>query len=164
MHQLKRQQHTTWSVYLKSLSHQSLLTVLTDINECQVRGLVIMNTHFDSNCVSQLSQVVTYNKSMEYLRLISSSLLPNTYHLLTTALTNNKIIKKLGLYDDNNITDKDIPHLSHLIINNNTLEDLELLDCPKITEFGIKQLKNVVIKNESLESLCVNDNTLRFNY
>ena len=161
IHQLKRRQHTTWSIELNTLSPQSLLTVLTDINECQVRVLYIENIHFDSNCVSQLSQVLTYNKTMEVLRLNSSPLLPNTYHLLTTAVAGNKIIKKLYLYNDTNISDNDIPHLSHLIINNNTLQLLDLTKCPKITKFGIQQLQNVVVKNNSLESLYVNGNRLR---
>ena len=156
IHQLKRQQHTTWRITLNRLSPQSLLTVLTDINECQVWRLDIWNTHFDSNCVSQLSQVVTYNKTMEYLRLNSSPLLPNTYHLLTTALTGNKIIKRLGLFNDITITDNDIPHLSNLIIHNNTLQELWLIDCPKITKFGEQQLQNVVVKNNSLKRLYVN--------
>ena len=161
IHQLKRRQHTTWCIELNTLSPQSLLTVLTDINECQVRRLYIENTHFDINCISQLSQVVTYNKTMEELSLYSSPLLPNTYHLLTTALTGNKIIKVLYLWDDTNIADNDIPHLSHLIINNNTLQYLYLAECPKITKFGEQQLQNVVVKNNSLKYLRVNDNYLR---
>ena len=80
IHQLKRRQHTTWWIKLKSLSPQSLLTLLIDINECQVRRLDIMNTHFDSNCVSQLSQVVTYNKTMEVLVFTP----PLFYQILTT--------------------------------------------------------------------------------
>ena len=161
IHQLKRQQHTTWNVVLIRLSPQSLLTVLTDINECQVRRLDIDNTHFDINCVSQLSQVVTYNKTMEELYLHSSPLLPNTYHLLTTAVAGNTIIKWLYLINDTNITDNDIPHLSHLIINNNKLEYLWLNKCPKITKFGIQQLQNVFVNNNSLKSLYVNGNYLR---
>ena len=161
IHQLKRRQHTTWHIELKSLSPQSLLAVLTDINECQVRGLNIYNTHFDINCISQLSQVVTYNKTMEYLSLLSSPLLPNTYHLLTTAVAGNKIIKGLYLYNDTNISDNDIPHLSNLIINNNTLQYLSLIECPKITEFGEQQLQNVVVNNNSLKKLFVNYNILR---
>ena len=161
IHQLKRQQHTTWSIELIRLSPQSLLTVLTDINECQVRRLYIWNTHFDSNCVIQLSQVVTYNKTMERLYLHSSPLLPNTYHLLTTAVAGNKIIKVLYLWYDTNISDNDIPHLSNLIINNNTLQLLDLTECPNITKFGKQQLQNVVVKNNSLKSLRVNDNILR---
>ena len=160
IHQLKRQQHTTWSIQLDRLSPQSLLTLLTDINECQVRRLEIWNTHFDSKCASQLSQVVTYNKTMEDLYLDSSPLLPNTYHLLTTAVANNKIIKGLYLYDDTSITDNDIPHLSHLIINNNTLQDLYLDKCPKISKFGKQQLQNVVVKNNNLKTLYVNGNKL----
>ena len=119
--QLKRLQHTTWRIVLRSL--------LTDINECQVRTLDIYNTPFDSNCVSQLSQVLTYNQTMEVLYLISSPLVPDTYHLLTTAVVGNKIIKELGLWYDNNITDKDIPHLSNLITNTKTLQYLYLNGC-----------------------------------
>ena len=161
IHQLKRQQHTTWRIVLIRLSPQSLLTVLTDINECKVWELYIYDTHFDINCISQLSQVITYNKTMEELRLISSPLLPNTYQLLTTALTNNTIIKILYLYNDPNITDNDIPHFSHLINNNNTLQYLYLNDCTNITKFGIQQLQNVVVNNNSLKRLFVNGNRLR---
>ena len=148
--QLKRLQHTTWIIELISLSPQSLLTILTDINECQVRELYIENTPFDINCVSQLSQVLTYNQTMEVLYLHSSPLVPDTYHLLTTAVAGNKITKVLYLYDDNNITNKDIAHLSHLIINNKTLQVLYLRGCPKITKFGKQQLQNVCVNNNSL--------------
>ena len=158
--QLKRRQHTTWNIELDSLSPQSLLTILTDINGCQVRVLDIYNTPFDSNCVSQLSQVLTYNQTMEYLHLSSSPLVPDTYHLLTTAVVGNKIIKTLVLWGDNNITDKDIPHLSTLITNTNTLQRLSLTHCPNITEFGIQQLQNVVVNNNSLKYLNVNGNVL----
>ena len=158
--QLKRRQHTTWWIYLYSLSPQSLLTILTDINGCQVRGLYIENTRFDSNCVSKLSQVLPYNQTMEELYLHSSPLVPDTYHLLTTAVVGNKIIKRLGLWGDNNITDKDIPHLSTLITNTNTLQVLSFYDCPNITKFGIQQLQNVVVNNNSLKYLIVNDNVL----
>ena len=158
--QLKRRQHTTWSITLRSLSPQSLLTILTDINGCQVRGLYIGNTHFDSDCVSKLSQVLTYNQTMEELHLSSSPLVPDTYHLLTTAVVDNKIIKRLELWYDNNITDKDIPHLSTLITNTNTLQELDLTHCPNITEFGIQQLQNVVVNNNSFKYLVVNGNVL----
>ena len=159
--QLKRLQHTTWMIELNSLSPRSLLTVLTDINECQVRELYIWNTHFDTNCVSQLSQVITDNQTMEDLYLNSSPLLPDTYHLITTAVAGNKIIKRLYLRNDNNISDDGIPHLSNLIMNTKTLRVLDLIDCPKITKFGEQQLENVSAKNKSLKRLRINSNVLR---
>ena len=158
--QLKRRQHTTWIIKLNSLSPQSLLTILTDINECQVRILDIVDTPFDSNCVSQLSQVLTYNQTMEELYLDSSPLVPDTYHLLTTAVVGNKIIKELYLWYDNNITDKDIPHFSNLIINNKTLQVLVLNGCPNITKFGKQQLQNVCVNNNSL-TVCFDYKILR---
>ena len=160
IHQLKRRQHTTWSIRLKSLSSQSLLTLLININECRVRSLYIENTPFDSICVIQLSQFVTYNKTMEILAFHSSPLLPDTYKSLTTALANNRIMKVLYLYNDNNITDKDIPHFFQVIINNNTLQELDFTDCPNITKFGEQQLQNVLVKNNSL-SVCVNFKKIR---
>ena len=165
MDQLTRRQHTTWEmISLKSLSPESLLTLLTDINECRVKALYIRNTNFDSNCVDQLSHVVTYNKTMEDLSLISSPLLPDTYQLLTTALTKNKNIKRLDLYNDKNISDKDIPHLCHLINNNETLKVLSLRGCGKITKFGIRQIENVLVKNNTLSSVHINDNYIRSRY
>ena len=152
IHQLKKRKRTTWNIELKSLSPQSLLTLLTDINECQVRGLFIENTHFDSNCVSQLSQVLTFNKTMDYLRLVSSPLVPDTYHLLTTGLSNNKIIKRLWLWNDDNINDNDIPHLCYMVTNNNTLKMLSLEKCPNITKFGKQQLQHFCAKNATLNA------------
>ena len=160
IHQLKRLQHTTWSIELNLLSPQSLLTVLTDINGCQVRELYIYSTHFDSNCVSELSQVLTYNQTMEELHLHSSPLVPDTYHLLTTAVADNKIIKRIYLFHCNNITDEDIPHFSDLITNTKTLQVLYLNACHKITKFGEQQLQNVCVKNNSLKILIVNGNVL----
>ena len=163
MCQLKRQHHTTWWIELKSLSPESLLVNLTEINKCQVRGLYIDSTHFDSNCVNKLVRVVIYNKTIEYLYLMSSPLLPDAYYLLTTALKNNKTLKELYFFDDNNICDN-IPHLCDLIINNTTLKVLDLAGCPNITKFDEHQIKNVLLKNKSLNYLYINDNFLRFNY
>ena len=151
IHQLKRRQHTTWSIKIKSLSSQSLLTLLTDINECQVRSLYIWNTHFDSNCVNQLIQVAAYNKTIDVLYLSSSPLLPDTYHLLTTALSNNNILERLYLFNGNNISDKDIPYIYHLIATNTTLEFLFLYS-PNMTKFV---MQNVCVKNKSLD-VCIN--------
>ena len=158
MHRLKRRQNTTWNIELNSLSPQSLKILLTDINECQVRKLYIGNTPFDSICVSHLSQVVTYNKTMEFLTLDSSHLLPDTYQLLTT---NNKVIKILALYNDNNITDKDIPHFCHLMTDNQILQELYLANCPNITNFGKQQLQNACARNTSLNTLYINGTYLR---
>ena len=162
--QLKRRQHATWSIELNSLSPQTLLILLTDINECQVREVSIHNTHFDSNCVSQLVEIVTCNKTIEELHLLSSPLVPDTYKFLTTAITANKIIKGFCLWSDNNITDKDIPYFCHLITNSNTLQRLSLTLCPNITEFGKQQLKDVLVKNNTLKSLWINSNRLRYCY
>ena len=159
--QLKRE-NTTRSISLKSLSPDSLLTLLTDIKECQVGGLFIQNTCFDSDCVNELVQIVTYSKTMADLRLYSSPLLPDTYHFLTTAISSNNKLKSLHFYYDNNLTDNEIPHICDLIINNKKLEDLHLTNCPNITKFGIKQIESILVNNNSLKVLYINGTYLRY--
>ena len=160
INQLKTQRHTRWCIELRSLFPDSLLTILTDINECQVRRLVIRNTHFDSNCVHKLVQVVTCNKTMEELYLFSSPLIPDTYNLLAIAVSKNNKLKVLYLFTDNNITDNDIPHICDIITNTKTLEVL-YLTCPNITKFGIQQIQNVLVNNKSLIRMFINGNYLR---
>ena len=164
IHEIKRHQHTIWRIEVKLLSSQSLLTLLTDINECRVRSLSVYNSHFDNNCVSQLSHVVTFNRTMEVLHLYSSPLLPDTYHFLASALTGNKKMEALRLWFDNNITDKDIPHFCHIITNNKTLKVIDLFKCPNITKFGEQQLQNICVKNNNLKSLSINGNVLCYRY
>ena len=77
--------------WIQVIRFRQLLTLLTNINKCQLEGLYIENTCFDINCVVQLAQVVTYNKTMDYLRLTSSPLLQDTYQLLTGYLFNRNI-------------------------------------------------------------------------
>ena len=120
-----------------------------------MRSLYIVNTHFDSNCVNQLIQVAAYNKTIDVLYLSSSPLLPNTYHLLTTALSNNNILERLYLFNDNKISNKDIPYIYHLIATNTTLQFL-FLYCPNITKFV---MQNVCVKNKSLD-VFINGNRL----
>ena len=161
MSQLKRQQHTRQHITLMTLSPDSLLTVLININECLVKELEIVNTPFDFDCVSQLARVVTFNKTVKYLYLRSSPLLPDTYHLLTTALSSNDTLKSLHLLRDHNITDKDIPHICDFITTNITLQYLSLTSCHNITKYGIQQIQNVIVNNKSLTSLSINNIRLR---
>ena len=158
MCQLRKRQHTTWRIEVNSLSFNSLLTVLNDINECLVRGIYILNSSFDSDCVKKLVQVITYNKTMEVLYLFSSPLLPNTYYSLATAFSSNDTLKRLWLSYDKNITDKDI---CHFIVSNKALEELCLNYCPNITNFGIQQIQKLLVNNKSLSYLCINGNKLR---
>ena len=158
MHQLKKRQYITWRIEVNSLSPDSLLTVLTNINECLVRGIYILNTSFDSGCINKLVEIVTYNKTVEVLYIFSSPLLPDTFYLLATALSSNDTIKRLWLSYDKNITDKDV---CHFIASNKTLEELCLNYCPNITNFGIQQIQKLLFNNKSLSYLYINGNKLR---
>ena len=67
----------------------------------------------------------------------------------------------LYLYGDDNITDKDMPQISDIIINNKTLKVPYLTNCPNITEYGIQQIQNVLVYNNSLCELFVNGKYLQ---
>ena len=159
--QLKRRQHITWRIELKSISSDSLLTLLTNVNECPVKSLEIYYTRFDIDCVNELAQVVTYNKIMEKLYLYSSPLLLDTYRLLTTALSSNNTLKSLHLWYDNIITHNDI---HHIISTNTTLEVLWLNCCPNVAKFGKQQIQNALVYNKSLSILYINGSYLRDSY
>ena len=158
IHQLKSRQHTAWRIELKSISSDSLLILLTNVNECPVRSLEIYYTRFDIDCVNELAQVVTYNKIMEELYLYSSPLLPDTYRMLTTALSSNNTLTSLHLWYDNNITHNDI---HHIISTNTTLKVLWLNYCPNVAKFHKRQIINALVYNKSLSILFINGNYLR---
>ena len=158
IHQLKRQRRTTQRIELKSISSDSLLTLLTNVNECPVKSLEIYYTRFDIDCANELAQVVTYNKIIEELYLYSSPLLPDTYRLLTTALSSNNTLKSLHLWYDNIITHNDI---HHIISTNTTLEVLWINYCPNVAKFGKQQIRNALVYNKSLNILYINGNYLR---
>ena len=158
MCQLKRGHH----IVLNKSSPDSLLTLLTDMNECLVENLEIVNTPLDSHCVTQLVQVMTYNKTLKFLYLNSSPLLPNTHQLLTKAISSNSTLETLRFYNDKNIRDKDIPYICDIITKNTTLKHLSFYNCPNITKFGIRQIQNMLDNNNTLSLLLINGNYLRF--
>lgn len=159
--QIKEQHHRTQWINLHSLSPDSLLTVLTNINgNLALTGLVLKNTSIDSRCINELIQVLT-NNNVTSLHLVSSPLLSHDYHMIASALSTNTTLKSLRLSNDNNITDKDIPHICYLISVNTKLKNICLDYCPNITKFGIQQVSAVLHKNKRLIKLSINGNIFR---
>ena len=163
MSQLKRQQQTGGQLWitLNKSSPDSLLTVLSNINECLVWRLDICDSPLYSHCVCELSHVLTHNRTIEELYLFSSPLSPNYLKMLTNALSTNITLKTLWLEDDNNITDEDIPHICHVLSVNTTLMGLYLNLCINITEFGEQQITKVLDINKTLTQLFINDSYFR---
>lgn len=154
-------QQKYWKIYFKTSSPDSVLNVLCNLNDILVRGLDIRDTPLDSCCISELSHLLTYNKTMEYLRILSSPLPPKGLKMITNALSNNTTLKSLGFWHDLNITDEDILHISTLLSGNKTLEELRLYSCSNITELGRKQLSEVLKGNKTILTLYVNNCFLR---
>ena len=157
---MKRQQKY-WKIYFKTSSPHIILAALSNLDDILVRGLDIRDTSLDSCCVSELSHLLTYNKTMEYLRLHSSPLPPNSLEVIANALSTNTTLKSLGFWHDLNITDEDIHHISNLLSGNKKLEELRFYSCSNITELGSQQLSEVLKENKTMLTLYINDCFLR---
>ena len=157
---MKRQQKY-WKIYFETSSPDSILAVLSNVSDILVRGLDIRDTSLDSRCVSELSHLLSYNKTMEYLRLRSSPLPSKGLQMITNALSTNTTLKSLGFWHDLNITDKDMSHISTLLSQNEKLEELRFYSCSKITELGRQQLSEVLKGNKTILTLYINDYFLR---
>ena len=152
----QKQTRKQWNITLRSLSPNTSLMVLSNIDECLVRSLEIWNTSLDSNCASNLSLILTNNKTMERICLRNSSLSLNDLEMIANALSINTALKTLSLEDDSTITDNEIPHICHIISANTTLEELYLNNCKKITKTGTQQISKVLGHNTTLIVLCIN--------
>ena len=162
MCELKRQQQTgkQWWIRCNSSSSKSLLTLFNNINECLVKGLRIYDTLLDSCCVTGISTVLSCNKTIQELTLISSPVPSNSLEMITNAVSCNTTLKSLELWGDRTITDKDIPHIIDMIIINRTLEELHFVS-NNITDIGIQQFSRALTKNKTLKSLFINGSFLR---
>lgn len=162
MTQLKREQQIQWSITLDRSSPESLLTVLVNINECFVRTLDIKNTPLDSHCVSELANVLTNNVKMEELYLFSSSFPPKHLQAIAKPLSSNTTLKTLWIWDDDNITDKDIPHICYVISANKTLKVLSFR-CRNVPKIKFEKLSKALGNNKTLNTFLINSNYLRNN-
>ena len=68
----------------------------------------------DSNCVIELVDILTNNKTIEYIQPSSSSLFPHSYHMVTTSLYSNTCVVTRPT--------RDTVHFSRMISINNTLK------------------------------------------
>ena len=158
MSQLKRQRQAgmSWRIVLQLLSSDCLLIVLSNINECLVRGLDIWDTPLNNQCVLELSNVLTCTKTMEYLDLNSSPLSSNSIEIIFASLSNNSTLKRLWITDEKTITDKEIPSICQMLAVNTTLEKVQIHQCPNITKSGEQKLSTALANNKTLTTLCVN--------
>lgn len=152
-------QKILWRIILNKSSPNSLLIVLSGINECLVRGLDIYDTRLDSRSAFELSRVLTYTKTLEYLHLHSSPL-SNNLRIITNAMSVNTTLKTFELTGDDTITDQDMAYICELITVNTTLKWLSINKCPNITALGEQQISKVFNENKTLKYININDNYL----
>ena len=164
MTELKGQQKTRWMITLKSTSPNSSLIVLSDINNCLVRGLDVFDSHLDSRCVSELSQMLKHNKTIEVLRLFQSPLTSGSMELISNAVSMNTTLKSLWLLGDDSITDDDISYINCMVSMNTTMEELRVYsdNITQVTSNDVRQeLSQVLTKNKTLTKLSINGHFFR---
>ena len=162
MYELKGQQQARkqWWIRCNSSSSKSLLILFNNINECLVKSLKIYDTPLDSCCVTEISTVLSYNKTIQELTVISSPIPPNGLEMITNAISCNTALKSLELWGDCTVTDKDIPHIIDMISINRTLQELHFVS-NNITDIGIQQFSRALTKNKTLKTLFINGSFLR---
>ena len=158
---LNKQQDTKWKITLKSSSPDCLLIVLRNIDKSLVRTLDIWYTPFDSQCISELSRVLTSSKTLQIMHLVSSPLPSNHLEIIVNAISNNSTLDTLELWGDDNITDNDIPHICQMLSKNTFLKVLRIVNCRNITTSGKELLSEILHKNKTLLSLHINDAKIR---
>lgn len=150
-----------WTIILDKSSPDCLRIILNNIKTCLVRTLEISNTPFNTDCVNELSRVLAQNEILKEVRLKSSHLPPNSLAIISSALSVNNTLKTLSIWNDNNITDKDIPYLCQMLTVNTTLEEICVSHTPKITKFGEQQISEVLNDNNIPTTIFINGNCLR---
>lgn len=133
--------------------------MLSGINECLVRGLDIYDTRVDNRSAFELSHVLTYTKTIEYLHLHSSPL-SNNLRIITNAISTNNTLKTFELTGDDTITDQDMAYICEMITANTTLKWLSINECPNVTILGEQQISKVFNENKTLKYININGNYL----
>ena len=69
--------------------------------------------------------------------------------MITSSLSNNTTLKLLRYYNDNGITDKNVPLICHSITDNATLKWLYLI-YTNISIFDEQQMSNILDNNNNI--------------
>ena len=155
MSRLQLRREEGWTIDLYSISSESMLVIMNNINKCTVRSLDISETRLDSECSSKLLEVLSNNMELQRLQIDFFSLTGGIKQI-SDVLINNIALKELLLFDIR-LTDEDIIHLSNMISINKTLTELILSNC-NITDNGVQYICEGLTKNRTLTKLKFDDN------
>ena len=164
MSKLKEEQETEWNIWLHKSSPESSLVIISNLNECTVKGLILNDTPLDSNCITALSGVLARNKKLKTLELHSSSLICSIKQL-TDALSTNDTLETFGMWNvklditDNDEDEDDASHLSYLLRTNNVLKELHLHNS-NINDKCAQQISKGIIEKQTLTRLDVSYNPM----
>ena len=150
----QKQKMRDWRIELRSLTTESALVLIDNLDQFTVRELSIENTSLDSMCMSMLSKKVI---RMKKLLFKSSSLPGGSIKQVSDTLTHpSTSLEGLFLWNIP-ITDDDVIFLSGVLSNNKTLKTLDISNCD-ITDKGVQYICEEVAKNETLTTLALSNN------
>ena len=164
MSKLKEEQQMEWSIWVYKSSPESLLVVISNLNECPVKGLILNDTPLDSNCITVLSGTLARNKKLKTLELHSSSL-TGSIKQITEALSTNDTLETFGMWNvklaitDNDEDEDDASHLSYMLHTNNVLKGLHLHNS-NINDKCVQQISEGIIEKQTLTRLDISYNPM----
>ena len=164
MSKLKEEQQTEWNIWVYKASPESSLVIVSNLNECPVKGLILIDTPLDNNCITALSGGLGRNKKLKTLELRSSSL-AGSIKQITNALSTNDTLETFGMWNvklaitDNNEDEDDSSCLSYLLRTNNVLKELHLHNS-NINDKCVQQISEGIIEKQTLTRLDISYNPM----
>ena len=164
MSKLKEEQQTEWNIWLHRSSPESSLVIVSNLDECPVKGLILNDTPLDNNCITALSGGLGRNKKLKTLEFHSSSL-AGSIKQITDALSTNDTLETFGMWNvklaitDNDEDEDDSSHLSYLLRTNNVLKGLYLHNS-NINDKCVQQISEGIIETQSLTCLDISYNPM----
>ena len=119
-----------WSFYLSTSTPENIPAIINNINLCAVWWLGISHTPLESKCISTLFEILTSNKTITILQLVSTQLTGGMKQV-SDALFTNTTLQELWLFNVF-VPDEDTTPLCNMLSSNNTLRVLQLSNCEVI--------------------------------
>ena len=115
-------------LYIQTLCPSSALILLPSLihYKSTLRGLSIGFSPLPTDCIKYLCELLTDNKTLEYLYIIDHSISDKGVIRICQVLQNNSTLNILSLHNNPLITSASAPALDHLIRTNSTLSALYL--------------------------------------
>ena len=164
MSKLKEEQQTEWNIWVYKSSPESSLEIVSNLDECPVKGLILNDTPLDDDCITALSGTLARNEKLKTLEFHSSSI-AGSIKQITDALSTNDTLETFGMWNvklaitDNDEDEDDSSHLSYLLRTNNVLKELHLHNS-NINNKCVRQISEGIIEKQTLTRLDISYNPM----